>query len=51
MGGWQDTCAHDGPRHRNLFRHREEAKEETDAGLPLGESEIPQLVGLQVLPL
>lgn len=51
MGGREDPRPDDGPGHRDLFRHREEAKEEADAGLPLGEPEVPQLVGLQVLPL
>lgn len=51
MGGRQNPRSHDGSGYRNLLRHREEAEEETNVGLSLGESEIPQLVGLQVLPL
>lgn len=51
LGGWQDPRSHDGPRHWALLRGREEAEEEDAAGLSLGESALPQLVGVQVLPL
>lgn len=49
VGGGQDTRPHDGPRRWRLHRDREEDKEEADPRLPLGEPEVPQLVGLQVL--
>lgn len=51
LGGWQDPCVDDGPRHRPLFRSREEAEEEDVTRLFMGESSVSQLVGLQVLPL
>lgn len=28
VGRWQDPCVNDGPRHRPLFRGREETEEE-----------------------
>ncbi|XP_076181685.1 innexin family member shaking B isoform X3 [Ptiloglossa arizonensis] len=51
LGRWQDPCADDGPRHRSVFRGREETEEEDAARLSVGESSLSQLVGLQVLPL
>lgn len=51
VGRRQNTRADDGPRYWNLFGHRKEAEEETHVRLPMGEFEIPQLVGVQVLPL
>lgn len=51
LGGWQDSRPHDGPRHRHLFGGGEKTKEKTAARLPLGEPQIPQLVGVQVLPV
>lgn len=51
VGGWQNPRADDGSRYWNLFRHREETEEKAHVGLSMGESAIPQLVGLQILPL
>lgn len=51
LGRWQDSCPHDGSRHRALLRGGEKAKEEDAARLPLGEPALSQLVGLQVLPV
>lgn len=51
LGRWQNPRAHDGPGRRHLLRDREEAEEEADDRLLVGELAIPQLVGLQVLLL
>ena len=51
LGGRQDSRSYDGPRHRTLFRGGKEAEEEDAVGLSLGESPLPQLVGVQILPL
>ena len=51
LGGRQDSRSYDGPRHRTLFWGGEEAEEEDAVGLSLGESSLPQLVGVQILPL
>lgn len=51
LGGRQDSRSYDGPRHWTLFRGGEEAEEEDAVGLSLGESSLPQLVGVQILPL
>lgn len=51
LGGRQDTSADDGPGCGRLHRDRKEDQEEAYPGLLVGEPEVPQLVGLQVLPL
>jgi hypothetical protein len=51
LGGWQDPRAHDGPRHWRRAGRREEAEEEAAAGLPRGQPQAPQLVGVQILLL
>lgn len=51
LGRWQDTRSHDGSRHRDMLRNREETQETSHVGLPVRELSISQLVGIQVLHL
>lgn len=51
VGGRENPRVDDGLGHRHLLGHREEAEEEADDRLPVGESQIPQLVGVQILYL
>ena len=46
LGGRQDHCAHDGPRHWRGLGGGEEAEEEAAAGLPLRQPQESQLVGI-----
>lgn len=49
LGGGQDPGPDDGPGRGGVHRDREEDEEEADPRLPVGELEVPQLVGLPVL--
>lgn len=51
VGGGQDPGADDGPGRRCVYGNREEDEEEADPRLPVGEPQVPQLVGLPVLPV
>lgn len=40
LGGWQDSCAHHGLRHRHLFRSREKTKKEITFRLFVGKFKV-----------
>ena len=51
LGGWQDTCPHDGLGHRSGPGCGEKAKEKASFRLPSRKPETSQLVGLQIFLL
>lgn len=51
LGGGKDPGTDDGSGCRCVHGDREKNQEEAHPRLPVGKSEVSQLVGLQILPL
>lgn len=49
LGRWQNTRPDDGPGRRSVFGNRKKTEKKTHHRLSVGESALPQLVGLQIL--
>lgn len=51
LGRGQVACSHDGPGHWNHLRSGEEAEEEASSGVSVRQPDLPQLVGVPLLPV